>query len=98
MSLSKSIRRSAQSLRIINYEQGTILTLSYEYMKKTRFDNRASVRRGHLGLASRTLVTIRDEVTVDSQRDARLERGLGKGYEYMIDIFGCPPHNSSRCG
>ena len=48
------------------------------------------MRGGRLGLALRTLITIRDEVTVDSQPDARIERRLKK-VTYMIDNLGvCP--------
>ena len=60
------------------YERDVCLVLSYEYMEKTGLDNRASVRGSRLGLALRTLITIRYEVMVDSQADARLERGLEK--------------------
>ena len=49
-------------------------------------------------MASRILITIRDEISVDSQADARVERVLEKAIKYMINNLGYLPHTSSRCG
>ena len=60
-------------------------------MKKSGFDNRASVRKGRLGPASRILSTMLDEVTVDSHADARLERDLKKLTSIGSTIWALAP-------